>query len=105
MNPDHPEVYVVQLADTLWDISAVFRCDPWLWPEIWQINSQAADPHLRRRLIATSLASYLGIGGNIDRFGALGIGASKPCWHAAASIKIHKDSFCRLFLEYSGLRG
>ncbi len=46
VNPDHPDVYVVQLGDTLWDISAVFLRDPWLWPEIWQINSQVANPHL-----------------------------------------------------------
>ncbi len=46
VNPDHPDVYVVQSGDTLWDISAVFLRDPWLWPQIWNINSQIANPHL-----------------------------------------------------------
>jgi len=42
----HPETYVVQRGDTLWDISAQFLEDPWLWPEIWNINEQVTNPHL-----------------------------------------------------------
>lgn len=46
LNPRHPERYVVQRGDTLWDISAMFLQDPWYWPEIWQINPQVENPHL-----------------------------------------------------------
>ncbi|MFT5451976.1 MAG: hypothetical protein ACI9N9_001462 [Enterobacterales bacterium] len=42
----HPTVYIVKKGDTLWDISAVFLDEPWLWPEIWHVNPQVANPHL-----------------------------------------------------------
>ena len=46
VSPGHPEQYVVQPGDTLWDIAALFLQDAWYWPEIWQINPQVANPHL-----------------------------------------------------------
>jgi len=46
LNPDHPDQYVVVKGDTLWDISARFLRDPWLWPEVWYVNPQVANPHL-----------------------------------------------------------
>lgn len=41
-----PEIYIVKEGDTLWEISSMYLQDPWLWPEIWDINAQVDNPHL-----------------------------------------------------------
>ena len=46
LNPNHPDRYTVVRGDTLWDISARFLRDPWLWPEVWYVNPQVSNPHL-----------------------------------------------------------
>ena len=38
--------HTVVKGDTLSDISESFLHNPWLWPEIWHVNSQIANPHL-----------------------------------------------------------
>jgi len=42
-----PDRYVVKPGDTLWDISARFLRNPWLWPQVWGINKdEIGNPHL-----------------------------------------------------------
>ena len=39
--------YTVQKGDTLWDLSRRFSTTPWVWPELWEENSETiANPHL-----------------------------------------------------------
>ena len=46
IKPDAPTSYQVKKGDTLWDISAIFLNQPWLWPKLWRLNPQIKNPHL-----------------------------------------------------------
>lgn len=46
LKSDHPQRYVVQRGDTLWDISGRFLHEPWRWPDVWQANPHIQNPHL-----------------------------------------------------------
>ncbi|HSQ42626.1 MAG TPA: LysM peptidoglycan-binding domain-containing protein, partial [Fibrobacteraceae bacterium] len=37
--------YLVKKGDTLWDLSAQFRNDPFAWPDLWAQNRHIQDPH------------------------------------------------------------
>jgi len=41
-----PETYIVKKGDTLWGISGMYLQEPWLWPELWDVNPQIDNPHL-----------------------------------------------------------
>jgi len=46
LNQDVPETYIVKKGDTLWGISGMYLKQPWLWPELWEVNPQIDNPHL-----------------------------------------------------------
>lgn len=46
LNDDVPETYIVKKGDTLWGISGMYLQEPWLWPELWDVNPQIDNPHL-----------------------------------------------------------
>jgi hypothetical protein len=46
INDDAPKTHVVVKGDTLWDISAIFLEQPWLWPKLWRLNPEINNPHL-----------------------------------------------------------
>jgi hypothetical protein len=39
------EIYTIKQGDTLWEISAQFLKDPFLWPKLWQRNPYITNPH------------------------------------------------------------
>lgn len=48
------ESYIIQVGDTLWDISITFFGNGFFWPKIWQLNDSITNPHLiqtGRRLV------------------------------------------------------
>jgi hypothetical protein len=40
------EDHAVVKGDTLWDLSATYLQDPFIWPDIWQVNPQIGHPDL-----------------------------------------------------------
>lgn len=43
---DSPSQYTVVRGDTLWDIAGRFLEEPWMWPQVWQVNPQIENPDL-----------------------------------------------------------
>jgi nucleoid-associated protein YgaU len=43
--PPGAQVHVIESGDTLWDLSAKFLTNAWLWPQIWDVNQYVTDSH------------------------------------------------------------
>jgi len=43
--PKGSEIHIIEKGDTLWDLSAKFLGNPWLWPQIWDVNQYITDSH------------------------------------------------------------
>lgn len=40
-----PARHEVRRGDTLWDITALYRNDPFEWPQVWSLNPHITNPH------------------------------------------------------------
>jgi len=43
--PEGATYYIIQRGDTLWDLSAKYLGNPFLWPQIWDQNRYITDAH------------------------------------------------------------
>lgn len=43
--PEGVQIHVIQRGDTLWDLASRFHGDPYLWPQIWELNQYIEDAH------------------------------------------------------------
>ena len=43
--PQGSTIHVIVAGDTLWDLSGKYLENPWLWPQIWEVNQYVTDSH------------------------------------------------------------
>lgn len=43
--PAGSQVHIIEPHDTLWDLSAKYLTNAWLWPQIWDVNQYITDSH------------------------------------------------------------
>lgn len=44
-HPAGTNVYTIRQGDTLWDLAEQFYGDPYLWPQLWELNRYVLDAH------------------------------------------------------------
>ncbi|HZE89491.1 MAG TPA: LysM peptidoglycan-binding domain-containing protein, partial [Verrucomicrobiae bacterium] len=43
--PAGSQVHIIEPHDTLWDLSAKYLTNAWLWPQLWDVNQYITDSH------------------------------------------------------------
>ncbi len=43
--PEGANVHTIRQGDTLWDLASQFYSDPYLWPQLWELNRYIQDAH------------------------------------------------------------
>lgn len=43
--PPNSQVHIIVPGDTLWDLAGQYLENPWLWPQIWDVNRYITDSH------------------------------------------------------------
>ncbi|MCS7312193.1 MAG: LysM peptidoglycan-binding domain-containing protein [Acidobacteria bacterium] len=43
--PPNTPYHIVEKGDTLWDLAGKYLNNPFLWPQIWELNKYIKDPH------------------------------------------------------------
>jgi hypothetical protein len=43
--PPNSQFHIIVPGDTLWDLAGQYLEDPWLWPQLWDVNRYITDSH------------------------------------------------------------
>jgi len=85
--------HAVVKGDTLWDLSATYLSDPFIWPDIWQVNPQIGHPDLIYPGNRLNLPGYSKtLQGAMPRIAAPGAPATAPAVTEAATASATEEA-------------